>query len=160
MFITWRASLASLVLRLAIGGILLVHGIHKLQGGIDGITEMVKKAGMPEQLAYGVYVGEIVAPILLIVGLFVPLAGLLVAGNMAMAIYLAHQADLTKINEYGGWAVELPMLFLAGGLACAILGAGKYSFWYPISRTLTKRRGTRRVPSDNPDSTERKSTFR
>jgi putative oxidoreductase len=141
MLISWRSSLASLILRLAVGGMLLLHGIAKLKGGIGPIEGMLTNAGMPEQLAWGVYLGEIVAPILLILGFLVPLAGLIVVGNMAFAIFLAHQADLTRLSEPGGgWAVELQMLYLVGGLACAILGAGKYSLWYPLSRSFTRRR--------------------
>jgi putative oxidoreductase len=149
MGISWRLSLASLILRLSVGGMLLLHGIQKIRGGavaLQGIKDTVTAANLPEVLAYGVYVGEVAAPILLILGLFVPVAGLLIAINMALAVYLAHQEQITQLNpESGSWAIELQMLYLAGGLACAILGAGKYSLWYPMSRSLRERRAIKPV---------------
>ena len=55
-------SIAKLLLRLALGGAILLHGIAKLTGGIGGIAGMVSAAGLPSFLAYGVYVGEVIAP--------------------------------------------------------------------------------------------------
>ena len=114
-----------LILRLAVGGLMLFHGVHKAGNGIDGIVQMVTGNGLPEALAYGVYVGEILAPIGLLLGLFVRTSGLLVAFTMAMAIGLAHSGDLTVITEHGAWAVELQMLYLLGGLSLAFLGGGR-----------------------------------
>lgn len=114
-----------LILRLAVGGLMLFHGVHKAGNGIDGIVQMVTGKGLPEALAYGVYVGEILAPIGLLLGLFVRTSGLLVAFTMAMAIGLAHSGDLTALTEHGAWAVELQMLYLLGGLSLAFLGGGR-----------------------------------
>lgn len=123
-----RHAWAALLLRLAVGGLLLLHGIKKLrmgfEEGIAGIKPMLVEHGLPDVLAYGVYVGEIAAPVLLILGLFVPLAGLAVSATMGMAIFLAHQDDLLKLNQGGGWAIELAALFLVGGIVCALLGSG------------------------------------
>lgn len=121
------ADLGRLVLRVALGVLILLHGIAKLESGVGFITGMLVKAGLPAQLGYLVYVGEIVAPLLLIVGLFTRPAALAVLVNMLVAIVLVHRAELFKIGGQGGWALELQGLFLFTALAVALLGAGRFS---------------------------------
>ena len=62
------ADLGKLVLRVALGALILLHGIAKLRGGIDFVTHSVTAAGLPAWLAYGVYLGEVLAPLLVIAG--------------------------------------------------------------------------------------------
>jgi putative oxidoreductase len=120
-------SAGKLVLRLAIGGLLLFHGVDKLIGGIDGIVGRIDRLGLPSLLAYGVYVGEVVAPILILVGFATRPAGVVLAFNMVVAILLAHAGDVVRLGKSGQWAVELQMMYLLGGVAIALLGAGRYS---------------------------------
>ena len=115
-----------LLLRLAVGGLMLFHGVHKLHHGVDPIIEMLTAQGLPDAAVYGVYVGELVAPLLIIAGLLTRLAGLIFAFNMGVAIMLAHSAELTVVNpETGAYALELHLLYLFGGLALACMGGGK-----------------------------------
>lgn len=116
-----------LILRITVGILLLMHGIAKISNGIGPIESMVTARGLPVFLAWGVYVGEVIAPLLLILGFYTRLGGLLVAGNMIVAIILAHAGQLGLITNNGGWRLELQGLFLFGGLALAFLGAGAYS---------------------------------
>ena len=116
-----------LVLRVTIGGLMLFHGIHKIFHGVEGIAGMLERQGFPQFLAYGVFVGEVVAPILMIVGFFARPAAAVLAFTMVVAIYLAHSQDLLKLGEQGQWAVELPILFLFGSIAIALYGAGRFS---------------------------------
>ncbi|KQR63296.1 DoxX family protein [Acidovorax sp. Leaf160] len=116
-----------LILRLAIGVLVLLHGIYKLQAGVGFIAGMLDKAGLPSVLAYGVYVGEIVAPVLLIVGLFTRAGAAIIVVNMLVAFGLVHMADLFALTKQGGWALELQGLYLFGALAVMLLGAGRYS---------------------------------
>lgn len=116
-----------LVLRLSVGGLLLLHGLHKLTHGVQGIMGMLAARGWPEFFAYGAYVGEVVAPLLLIIGLFTRPAALIVVVHMLMAFYLAHTGQLLSIDRSGGWALELQGMFLFGALAIFLLGAGRYS---------------------------------
>ena len=120
-----------LLLRFAIGVMLLVHGVTKLQTGIGFVEQMVAQAGLPHIVAYGVYVGEIVAPLLLIAGVFTRPAALIVAFDLAAAIFMARKADIMEVSQGGGWAIELEMLFLLGGLAIACLGAGRLALARP-----------------------------
>jgi putative oxidoreductase len=120
-----QEDLGKLVVRLSAGGLLLLHGVHKLLTGIGPIKAMVVAAHLPDLLAYGVYLGEIVGPILIILGLFSRIGGILVVVNMIAAIVLGGMAQLFQLNAFGGYALELETLFLAGGLAVALLGAGR-----------------------------------
>jgi len=116
-----------LLLRLCLGGLVLFHGVAKLQGGIDGITQLVTANGLPAFVAYGVYLGELVAPVLIIIGWYSRIGSLLVAINMVFALYLAHRADVFKLAASGGYALELQALYLIVAIALALMGPGRYS---------------------------------
>ena len=116
-----------LLLRVTLGVLLLLHGIGKLRGGIDQIVGAVSNAGVPGALAYLVYIGEVVAPLLLIFGAWTRVAALVVAVNMIVAVALVHLGDLLTLESSGGWALELQAFYLVVALAIALLGAGRYS---------------------------------
>lgn len=120
-------SLGKLVLRLTVGVLLLMHGIAKLSSGVDGIAGMLAANGLPGFIAYGAYLGEVVAPALLIVGIFTRPAALVIVVNMLFAVGLAHMGHLTELTQTGGWRLELQAFFLFGALAVALLGAGRYA---------------------------------
>lgn len=121
-------DLGRLILRLGVGGMLLLHGIAKFQSGNGFVERVVSENGLPSFVAYGAYVGEIIAPILVIVGLFSRPAGLIIAFDLLGAVMLARRADLGTTTPAGAWAIETEMLFLVGGLAIACLGAGRFAF--------------------------------
>ena len=68
-FFERRQDIGLLILRLSIGGLMLLHGIAKLQHGIAPIEGMVAQASLPNFFAYGVYVGEVLMPILILLGI-------------------------------------------------------------------------------------------
>jgi putative oxidoreductase len=115
------------ILRLAVGGLLLLHGISKLINGIDWMVGMLEGKGLPGALAYGVYIGEVIAPILLILGFRARIAAIIIVINMLTAIILAHTQEIATMGQSGGWAIELPVLFLLGALSIFFLGAGRYA---------------------------------
>jgi len=116
-----------LLLRLAVGLLILFHGVAKVTGGIDGITGMLAKSGVPAGVGYLVYVGEVVAPLFVILGAWTRPAALVIAINMLVAVALVHLNDLFSISKTGGYALELQALFLLSTIAIALLGAGRYS---------------------------------
>ena len=120
-------DVAKLLLRVMLGGLILLHGISKIRGGPGFILDIVDKAGLPEPFGYLVYVGEVLAPILVIVGFWTRLAALVIAINMIVAVLLVHVGQLFTLNETGGWALELQGLYLVVAIAVALLGAGRYS---------------------------------
>jgi len=120
-------DLGKLILRLTIGILILFHGVAKLMNGVGGIEGMIVAKGLPAFFAWGVYIGEVLAPLLLILGLYTRLGALLVAVNMVVAVVLAHGGHLMQLSGSGGWRLELQALFLFGSIAVALLGAGRYS---------------------------------
>ena len=120
-------ELGKLLLRLTIGMLFLMHGIAKLLHGVGPIESMMVARGLPAFLGWAVYIGEFIAPLLLIFGLYTRLGGLLIMINMIVAIALAHTGHLSQLSSTGGWRLELQGLYLFGGLAVALLGAGRYS---------------------------------
>jgi putative oxidoreductase len=124
------ADHAKLILRLAVGVLVLLHGIYKLlnPGAMDFVGGAFASFGLPAALAYLVYIGEIFAPIMLIVGYQTRVASLLVAITIVVAVILVHIPQLFALSPMGGgYALELQTMYLAGALAIFGLGAGKYS---------------------------------
>ncbi|MGA7713800.1 MAG: DoxX family protein [Rhizomicrobium sp.] len=121
-------NLGKLVLRLSLGGLLLFHGINKLLNGLEPIKSALTAHNIPAAMAYGVYLGELVAPVLIIVGLFSRVGGAFVVVNMIVALTLMHLGQLAAVNPIGGgYALELQIFYLASGLAVALIGAGRFS---------------------------------
>ncbi|MFZ5755319.1 MAG: DoxX family protein [Pseudomonadota bacterium] len=121
-----QPDIAKLVLRLTLGILMLFHGVAKLTHGIGFIEGMVTSHGLPAFLAWGVYIGEIVAPLMLIAGVQVRIAALIVAANMVVAIVLVHMGDIFAMTDHGGWRLELQGMYLFTALALVLLGGGRY----------------------------------
>ena len=121
------ADAGRLLLRLSLGLLILLHGISKIRGGPGFILDVVEKAGLPDPFGYLVYVGEVLAPVLVIIGLWTRAAAIVIAINMVVAILLVHTGQLLQLSPEGGWALELQGLYLTVPIAIALLGAGRYS---------------------------------
>lgn len=123
-------DLGKLILRLTLGGALLFHGAHKLMNfaaTVDGMGALLASHHLPAFLAYGVFVGEALAPALIVLGLFTRLAGLIVAINMLFAVLLVHSHQIFTLTNHGAWALELQGFYLFGALALVFLGGGRYA---------------------------------
>lgn len=119
-------AVAKLILRLALGILILLHGIAKLVNGIGPIENMVTGMGLPAFVAYGVFVGEVLGPILLIIGFHARLGAMLIAVNMLFAFPLAHTGELASFGPSGGWKLELQGMFLFTAVALALMGPGRF----------------------------------
>ena len=119
-------DLGKLILRLTLGVLILLHGIAKISGGTAGIEKMLEGNGLPGFLAPGVYVGEILAPILVILGFYARLGAAVIVVNMLFAVLLAHRADLFLLTKSGGWTLELQAFFLFTAVAVALIGPGRF----------------------------------
>ncbi len=121
------ADTGKLIVRLSVGGLMLFHGIAKIMhpGSLDFIGGMLAGYSLPAVLAYGVYIGEVLAPLMVIVGYKARIGGLLIAVNMLFAIVLAHTGDFFSLSEHGGWMIELQMFYLLSAVAVVFLGSGR-----------------------------------
>lgn len=121
-----NGDLGKLLLRVSIGIMMLFHGVNKLQAGYGFVEKMLVKAGFPGYFSHGILVGELLAPLFMVLGLYTRQAALLQAFVMIMAIYLVHTKELFSVTAHGGYGLELQVLYLFGSLAVFFLGAGKF----------------------------------
>lgn len=129
-------DLGKLVLRMSVGVLLLTHGISKIQNfdsTMVWIQGVMTNLGMPVFMAYGVFLGEVLAPAFLILGILPRLSALAVMANMVVAI-LSHTTRenanaLFSLGDKGGWSYELQGLYLFGALAILIMGSGKLALY-------------------------------
>jgi putative oxidoreductase len=122
-------STGKLILRVALGFLILLHGISKLMSGVDWLDGMLANAGLPTFLKYGAYVGEVLAPLAVIAGFYSRIGAWLIAVNMLFAFGLVHSGDLFRIDpQSGGLAVETQYLFLFTAVAVALIGPGRHAF--------------------------------
>jgi putative oxidoreductase len=119
-------DIGKLILRLTVAGLILFHGINKIIHSIAWMNGPLTAAHLPHFISYGVYIGEVVAPLLVILGLWTRIGALLIALNMVMAIGLEAWRLAPTINRGGGWGMELEAFYLLCAITIFFLGAGKY----------------------------------
>ena len=120
-------DLGKLLLRVLVGGLLVLHGFHKLITGPGEVASLLSAHGMPGFLAFGVYLGEVVGPLLVLLGVYARIGALLVVADMLVAVLLTRGLHIWHLNEHGGWGIELEVFYGVGALCVALLGAGAYS---------------------------------
>jgi doxX family protein len=118
-----------LIIRVTIGLLMLPHGINKLvhPEALVYITHLLEQRGLPSAISYGVFIGEIIAPFFVLIGLRTRLSALVMVTTEFMVLFLAYSDNIFSLTEHGGWSVELPALFLFPALAVVIMGGGKYA---------------------------------
>lgn len=119
-------DIGKLILRIALGFMMLLHGIDKLLHGVSGIAGMLNSHGLPGWLAFGVFIGEIVAPLMVLLGIQTRIGAGLMVINMLFAILLAHAHQIFSLTSHGGWGIELQAFYLFTAAALVFLGGGKY----------------------------------
>jgi putative oxidoreductase len=120
-------DIGKLLLRVVLGALILLHGVAKIAAGPGFVIQTATGAGLPAAIGYLVYLGEVAAPILLILGIWSRLAALFIAGNMLFAVYLVHMKQIFTLNDQGGWALELQGMFFIAAVSLICLGAGRFS---------------------------------
>ncbi|MFB9107878.1 DoxX family protein [Flavobacterium gyeonganense] len=117
-------DLGLLILRITVSVLMFLHGISKFGGSLEFIKSMLAEKGIPDFIAYGVLVGEILAPIAILIGFRTRIAAAIYAFNCLVAILIAHSSEIFSMGEHGGWALELLGLYLFGALTLFFTGAG------------------------------------
>ncbi|MCM2129852.1 DoxX family protein [Larsenimonas rhizosphaerae] len=118
-----------LLLRLGIGFTLLLHGVAKVgeHAVLSDIATHLQQIHLPGWLSHGVFVGEIIAPIMLLLGFQTRLAAALVIINMLAALGLYHLPHILTLTSHGGWRIELEVMWLFGAFALLLMGSGRYA---------------------------------
>jgi putative oxidoreductase len=135
-----RQDITLLIGRIALGIVLIAHGWQKFfTFGISGVAANFDTMGVPLPAVSATFaaVVELVGGILLIIGLAVPLVGLLVAVDMAGALLFVHAPNGVFVD---GGGYELVLVIGALGVVFAGVGAGAYA----IDRLIASR--SRRSP--------------
>ena len=122
-----QEDLGKLLLRLS-SAMMLFHGFAKFNhSSMEYIKSTLTAVGLPEFIFYGVFIGEIVAPIMMIFGIASRLGGLVLAFNMVVALFLSHRTTLFNLTEKGSLSIELDVFYIVIGLCVAFFGSGKFS---------------------------------
>jgi putative oxidoreductase len=112
--------LALLVMRLALGVVMVVHGYHKVFGGLHHHVQFVQSLGLPGWSAYLSAFAEFFGGLLVLIGLFTRAAAFAICVDMAVAIAKVHiHNGLT-----GNGGVEFPLALAALSFALIFLGSG------------------------------------
>lgn len=122
-----NSDLGNLILRVVVASLLIFHGFGNLFSGYAFIKSAMAQSNLPEFIGYGAFIGEIIAPIFIIIGYKERLASLFVALTMLVAILTVHTGDIFALNQFGGWAIELQAFYLFGAIAIFFNGAGNYA---------------------------------
>ena len=127
-FLSFLEPLGLLALRVSLGIIFFTHGYPKLAHLGTGMQGFFVQHGLPGYFAYISGVLEVFGGMLLVLGLFTRAAALLLAVEMAVAIWKVHSGGgYLAVNNY-----ELPLALAASCLALATVGAGMISLDYPL----------------------------
>jgi len=118
-----------LILRLTLGVLMLFHGVAKIQSPsiVEFIAGNLSSHGLPSILVYGVYIGELLAPALIVLGIFTRYSAIAIIINMIFAIFLMHTGDIFALSQHGGWQLELQGFYLFVAAAIVFLGSGQYA---------------------------------
>lgn len=131
-------NLATLFLRIGIGGFLIFHGIRKSKNRFEGTINWFNSLGFPFNVgggklsAYSAAFIEIIGGLLLLVGFFTPYVAVIIVGQMLVATYVAifkeKSAFISQTGQPGIYGYELDFLYVLAALALVFLGGGAFSF--------------------------------
>jgi len=124
-------NIGLLIIRLVIGLLFVGHGAQKLFGwfggyGLKGTGGWFESIGMKPGVTMALFAGlaELIGGVLFALGLLTPLAGIMIAGTMVMAIVKVHAPN-------GLWATsngyEYNLTLLAVAIGIALIGPGQYA---------------------------------
>lgn len=121
-------DLGKLILRLTVGSLMLLHGVNTLLHA-DTLAQLggvFASLNLPATLAYGLYLGELVAPLMIIFGLCTRLGGLILALYIGFSLWLLpYTGGVSVLLETSHLNLELQVLYLFGAFTIALLGSGR-----------------------------------
>ena len=134
---TLQNRYAALVLRLALGGMFLSHGLLKLLVFTPaGTAGFFGSLGLPEWLGYVTLIAEIAGGVLLIVGLQTRVVTALLLPALVGSILFVHGSNgWAFANEGGGY--EYPLFLIAAAVTQILLGDGAYALKIPRKTIAT-----------------------
>lgn len=114
--------LALLILRIGFGGFMLTHGIPKINRLFESPVKFADPFGIGETPTLILtIIGEVIAPVFIIIGFKTKWAAIPPAITMAVAAFVIHAKDDLGTKEHA-------LLFLIAFIVIFLMGSGKYSF--------------------------------
>ncbi|MBZ5705450.1 MAG: DoxX family protein [Acidobacteriia bacterium] len=123
--------LALLVLRVALGVVMVAHGYSKVFGGLSHYVQYVTSLGLPGWWAYLSAAAEFLGGLLVLAGLFTRVSALAICIDLGVAIWKAHWRN----GLLGDKGYEFPLALAAIAFALIFFGAG------PIALDSIRRGG-------------------
>lgn len=115
--------LALLLMRLALGAIMVAHGYHKVFGGLQHHAHMVASMGIPAWLGYVSAFTEFLGGLLILAGFFTRAAAVAVCINLIVAIWKVHLHNgLMGSPDHPGY--EFPLAVATLAFALIFFGGG------------------------------------
>jgi putative oxidoreductase len=112
--------LALLFMRLTLGAVMVVHGSHKVFGGLHNHAHFVASLGLPAWSGYLSAFTEFLGGLLILAGLFTRAAAFAICINMIVAIWKVHWHN----GLTGDHGFEFPLSLAAFAFALIFFGAG------------------------------------
>ena len=123
---TTNINYGALTTRLALGSILLSHGLLKvLVFTVPGTVGYFESLGLPSIAAYLTIFGELAGGIAILLGLYTRLAAILSIPILAGAAAVHAANGWVFSNQGGGW--EFPVLLILLAIAVALQGNGPFA---------------------------------
>lgn len=118
-----NTDLATLILRVAIGSLFMIHGLPKLGSQRKAGVGFMESTGMPVNMIVFAGVVESLGGLGLILGLLTPIVALLSALWMLSTTWFA--SSKLKKKYVSGYELDITLLMAA--LALSVLGSGAWS---------------------------------
>jgi putative oxidoreductase len=120
-----NSDLGLLIIRVTLGGIIFFHGFHKLTHGLDEQIGDLVSGGLPGQLIYFVYVSEVLAPVLIVLGVLTRLSSVSIIATMIVVFYVLPFP--IGLDAHGALTIESQLFFLLLPIALFFTGPGRYT---------------------------------
>jgi len=122
-----HADLGKLLLRVSVAGLILLHGIAKMRHGLGDVADAMVRLHLPVAVGNLIYIGEVLAPLMMIVGFWTRPAAAVLTATMLVALVAGHPRDVFVMTDHGGLLLEVQWMFMLAAAASALLGAGRFS---------------------------------
>ena len=119
-----NSDIGLLIVRIALGGIIFFHGFHKLIHGTDAQFQILASNGIPGQFIYLVYISEVLAPVLIVLGILTRISSLTIIVTMIVVFYVLPFP--IGLDEHGAMNIESQLYFLLLSVALFFTGPGRY----------------------------------
>ena len=120
-----NSDVGLLIVRIALGGIIFFHGFHKLMHGTDDQFQILASNGIPGVFIYFVYISEVLAPVLIVLGVFTRISCLTIIVTMIVVFYALPFP--IGLDVHGAMNIESQLYFLLLPIALFFTGPGRYT---------------------------------